>query len=82
MPRTAKQYKLVPAEIPPRRGRGVGVYAEAVADFVASGLGSALVERPGRKPQSLALGLRKAAEASGPGVKVVCRDGRAYLQRV
>jgi hypothetical protein len=39
MPRTAKQYKLVPAEIPPRRGRGVGV-------------------------------------------KVVSRDGRAYLQRL
>jgi hypothetical protein len=82
MPRTAKQYTLVPAEIPPRRGRGVGVYAEAVADFVASGLGSALIEMPGRKPQSLTLGLRKAAEASGAGVKVVSRDGRAYLQRV
>jgi hypothetical protein len=29
MPRTAKQYKVVPAEIPPRRGRGGGVYAAA-----------------------------------------------------
>jgi hypothetical protein len=81
MPRTAKPYRLVPAEVPPRRGRGLGVYAEAVADFVASGLPSALVEMPGRKPQALALGLRKAAEASGAGVKVVSRAGQVYLQR-
>ena len=81
MPRTAKPYKLVPAEVPPRRGRGLGVYAEALADFVASGLPSALVEMPGRKPQALALGLRKAAEASGASVKVVSRAGRVYLQR-
>ena len=85
MPRTARPYKLVPAEVPPRRGRGAGVYAEAVADFVAdfvaSGLGSALVEMPGRKTQALALGLRKAVAASGASVKVVSRDGRVYLQR-
>ena len=82
MPRTAKPYKLVPAEVPPRRGRGLGVYAEAVADFVASRVPSALVEMPGRKPQALALGLRKAAEASGAGVKVVSRAAHVYLQRV
>ena len=81
MPRTARPYKLVPAEVPPRRGRGAGVYAEAVADFVASGLGSALVEMPGRKTQALALGLRKAVASSGASVKVVSRDGRVYLQR-
>ena len=38
MPRTEKSYKLVHAEVPSRRGRGAGIYAEAVADFVASGL--------------------------------------------
>jgi hypothetical protein len=81
MPRTARPYKVVPAEVPPRRGRGAGVYAEAVAEFVASGLGSALVEMPGRKTQALALGLRKAVAASGASVKVVSRDGRVYLQR-
>ena len=81
MPRTAKSFKLVPAEVPSRRGRGAGIYAEAVADFVASGLSSALVEMPGRKPQALTLGLRKAAEASGAGVKVVSRAGHVYLRR-
>jgi hypothetical protein len=81
MPRTAKPYKLVPAEVPARRGRGLGIYAEAVADFAASGLPSVMVEMPGRKPQALALGLRKAAEASGVGVKVVSRAGHVYLRR-
>jgi hypothetical protein len=81
MAHTAKPYKLVPAEVPPRRGRGAGVYAAVVADFVAGGLGAALVEMPGRKTQALALGLRKAAEASGAGVKVVSRGDRVYLQR-
>ncbi len=81
MPRTTKPYKLVPADVPPRRGRGLGVYAEAVADFAASGLPSALVEMPGRKPQALALGLRKAAEAAGAGVNVVSRADQVYLRR-
>ena len=81
MAHPAKPYKLVPAEVPPRRGRGTGVYAAVVADFVAGGLGAALVEMPGRKTQALALGLRKAAEASGAGVKVVSRGDRVYLQR-
>jgi len=81
MAHTAKPYKLVPAEVPPRRGRGSGVYAAAVADFVAAGLGAALVEMPGRKTQALALGLRKAAEASGAAVKVVSRGDQVYLQR-
>ena len=71
----------MPAEVPPRRGRGAGVYAEVVADFAAAGLASVLVEMPGRKAQTLALGLRKAAEASGARVKVVSRGGRVYLQR-
>ncbi len=82
MPRTARQFKLVPAEIPSRRGRRGGAYAEVVAEFAASGLASALVEMPGRKPQALALGLRKAATASGASVNVVSRAGRVYLRRV
>jgi len=81
MAHTAKPYKLVPTEVPPRRGRGAGVYAEAVADFAAAGLEAALVEMPGRKTQALALGLRKAVEASGASVKVVSRGGLVYLQR-
>ena len=81
MPRTAKQFKLVPADVPPRRGRGGSVYAEVVEEFAASGLASALVEMPGRKQQALALGLRKAAEASGAAVRVVSRAGQVYLRR-
>ena len=81
MAHATKPYKLVPAEVPLRRGRGAGVYAAVVADFVATGLDAALVEMPGRKTQTLALGLRKAAEASAASVKVVSRGDRVYLQR-
>jgi hypothetical protein len=81
MPRTAKPYRLVPAEVPPMAGHGTNVYAEAVADFVASGMGSALIEMSGRKTQALTLGLRKAAAASGAGVKIVTRAGQVYLLR-
>ena len=62
MPRTAKPYRLVPAEVPPLAGRRAGLYAEIVADFVASGVESALVEMPGRKANSLNVGLRKAVD--------------------
>lgn len=82
MSRTAKPYRLVPADVPPLAGRGAGLYAEIVADFVASGVGSALVEVPGRKANSVNVGLRKAVAASGAGVKVVTRAGRVFLQRV
>ena len=81
MPRTAKPYRLVPAEVPSMAGRGAGLYAEIVADFVASGVKSALVEVPGRKANSVNVGLRKAMAASGAGVKVVTRAGQVYLVR-
>jgi hypothetical protein len=81
MPRTAKPYRLVPAEVPPTAGRGAGLYAEIVADFVASGVASALVEVPGRKANSLNVGLRKAVATSGAKVKVKMRGGQVYLQK-
>ncbi len=81
MPRTAKPYRLVPAEVPRTAGRGAGLYAEIVADFVASGIDSALVEVPGRKANSINVGLRKAAATSGAAVKVVVRAGQVYLRR-
>lgn len=80
MARTAKPYKLVPAEVPPRRGRRGSLYADIIADFLASGEAAVLVEAPGRKPQALALGLRKAAEAAG-GARVVARGEQVYLER-
>jgi hypothetical protein len=82
MPRTAKPYRLVPADVPPTSGRRAGLYAEIVADFVASGVASALVEVPGRKANSLNVGLRKAAATSGAAVKVVMRSGQVYLKKL
>lgn len=81
MARTAKSYKLIPAEVPPRRGRRGSVYADMIAEFVASGETSVLVEAPGRKPPALALGLRKAAAAAG-GVRVTSRGDQVYLERL
>ena len=80
MSRSAREFKLIPADVPPRRGGG-GLYGQVIADFVASDMESALVEMPGRKPQALALGLRKAAETQRAGVKVVSRAGQVYLRR-
>ena len=82
MPRTAKPYRLVPAEVPRQAGRGAhSIYRDIGAEFVASDLASALVEAPGRKPNSLNVGLRKAVSQSGAGVKVKMRSGQVYLQK-
>jgi hypothetical protein len=81
MSRTAKSYRLVPAEVPPLAGRRAGLYAQIVADFVASDIQSALVELPGRKANSLNVGLRKAVTTSGAKVKVKMRAGQVYLQK-
>ena len=82
MPRTAKPYRLIPAEVPRQAGRGAGLYAEIVAEFVASDVRSALVELPGRKANSLNVGLRKAVTTSGAKVRVRMRGGQVYLQKV
>jgi len=81
MPRPARHFKLIPADVPPRRSRSGGIYDEVVADFLASGVASALVEIPGRKPQTVGLGLRKAVLAAGAGVSVVSRADQVYLRR-
>jgi surfactin synthase thioesterase subunit len=82
MSRTAKPYRLVPAEVPPVAGRRAGLYAQIVADFTASDIQSALVELPGRKANSLNVGLRKAVTTSGAMVKVTMRGGQVYLQKI
>jgi hypothetical protein len=83
MPRTAKPYRLVPAEIPAQAGRGGhSLYRDIVDDFVASDLDVALVEVPGRKPNSINVGLRKAVSVSGAAVKVKMRVGRVYVQKI
>ena len=81
MPRTAKPYKLIPADLPDQAGRGAGLYAEIVADFVALGVAAAVVELPGRKANSINVGLRKAVTGSGANVKVKMRAGQVYLVR-
>ena len=43
---------------------------------------SALVELPGRKANSLNVGLRKAVTTSGAEVRVKMRGGQVYLQKL
>jgi hypothetical protein len=57
------------------------LYLEIVDEFVASGAESAMVELPGRKANSLNVGLRKAVAASGAKVLVKVRAGQVYLQK-
>jgi hypothetical protein len=79
MSRTARPYRLVPMEVP--KTTRSSLYLEIVDDFVASGAESALVELPGRKANSLNVGLRKAVTASGAQVLVKMRAGQVYLQK-
>jgi hypothetical protein len=79
MPRTAKPYRLVPMEVP--KTTRSSLYLEIVDEFVASGAESAMVELPGRKANSLNVGLRKAVAASGAKVLVKVRAGQVYLQK-
>ena len=68
--------------MPPLAGRRAGLYAQIVADFAASDMQSALVELPGRKANSLNVGLRKAVTTSGAEVRVKMRGGQVYLQKL
>ena len=79
MPRTARECRLIPSDIPPRRGAG-GVCTKVVDELTASGVASALVEMPGRKPQALYLGLGRAAETRGGGSEAVPSAGRVHLR--
>jgi hypothetical protein len=79
MPRTARPYRLVPMEVP--KTTRSSLYLEIVDEFVASGAESAMVELPGRKANSLNVGLRKAVAASGAKVLVKVRAGQVYLQK-
>ena len=81
MPRTAKQYRLVPEDVPPRRGGRGSVYPAVIDDFVRSGVAAARVELEGRKPDNIAAGLRKAAADHKAPVRVLSRAGQVYLER-
>jgi hypothetical protein len=81
MPRTAKQYRLVPEDIPPRRGGRGSVYPSVLEDFLKADVRSARVELEGRKPDNIAAGLRKAAADTKAPVRVLSRAGQVYLER-
>lgn len=76
----SKGYTLVPKPVPSRQR--TSFYKQIIADFVATGERSALVEGTDRKPVTLVQGLRKVLEAEGnTDIRVVQRGQETYLTR-
>jgi hypothetical protein len=65
-----KGFRLVPAELPKRRGRSASTfYADIVDEFTKSGLASAAVEGTGKTPLTVWHGLKTALK-NGDNTKV------------
>ncbi|MCZ7664321.1 MAG: hypothetical protein M5U22_15945 [Thermoleophilia bacterium] len=76
----SKGYSLVPKSVPSRQR--TSFYKQIVADFLASGEESVLVEGTDRKPVTLVQGLRKVLEAEDSSeVRVIQRGQETYLTR-
>lgn len=75
-----KGYALIPKPVPSRQR--TSFYKQIIADFIASGEKSALVDATERKPVTLIQGLRKVLESEGTeGVRVVQRSLETYLTK-
>ncbi|MCE5254908.1 MAG: hypothetical protein LLG45_12000 [Actinomycetia bacterium] len=74
----AKTYKLTESGVPERRSQSV--YADIIADFVATGAESMQVSIEGMKPATLRAGLRRALKGN-EDVKMAQRGEETYLVR-
>lgn len=74
----AKRYELTASEVPERRSQSL--YDDIVADFIAEGAESMLVNVEGMKPATLRAGLRRALK-DNRGVKLAQRGEETYLVR-
>ncbi len=75
----AKTYKFTPADVPALR-RGIGIYADIIADFAAQGTESMLVTVEEMKPATLRAGLRRALKGrEDEGVRLAQRGEDTYL---
>ena len=74
-----ERYTLTPAELPHKVRGATGVYEEIIHDFVGSDLESAVVGLPGRKPATVAIGLRAAIKSTKSNVTVAQRGDKVYL---
>jgi hypothetical protein len=74
-----KKYTLTAAELP-RKVRGTtGLYEDIVHDFIDSDLDTAIVGLPGRKPATVAIGLRSAIKSTKANVTVTQRGDKVFL---
>ena len=77
----AKEFKLVPAEIPGKQARGGTLYSSILGEFAKSAEKSVRVEVANRKPATVTLGLRTAIKASKVKMAVLQRGTEIYLQK-
>jgi len=76
-----KPYRLVPVSLPAPKTRH-GIYEQMLADFVRSGVDSALVECQGKSANTLYQGLYQAVRSRAAGdILVRRREGAVYLAR-
>lgn len=74
-------FRLIPAPSPKRRGPKTNLYQEIIRTFVASAESSVIVDLPGRKPLTIAKGLRRAVSALNVDVRVAIRAEQVFLYR-
>jgi len=75
----AKEYRLIPAEVPHKQKGGKNVYASILDEFSASDEASVRVDVAGRKATSVAIGLRNAIKAAGLHFTVHRRGAEVFL---
>ena len=75
----AKEYRLIPAEVPNKQRGGKSLYASILDEFLDSKDVSVKVEVPDRKPSTVCIGLRGAIKTSGATVRVLQRGPDVYL---
>lgn len=77
----AKEFKLIPAEIPGRRARGTDLYEKILEEFSKGAADSVRIEVSDRKPGTIRIGLLKALKSGGFKVAVHMRGNDVYLEK-
>lgn len=77
----SESFRLIPAPRPKRRGPKTNLYEDIIRAFVASPERSVIVELPGKRTPTIAIGLRRAISALEVDARVAVRGDIVYLSR-
>ena len=77
-----KEYRLVPASVPLKRGPKTRLYAQILEEFLASEENGARVDLPGKAAATVAVGLRRAIRNSSANARVTVSEESVYLRRL